>query len=35
MLKKTVTTKNSNKGSASQYKASTSLPSRGSWKLVA
>jgi hypothetical protein len=35
VLKKTVTTKNSNKGSASQYKASTSLPSKGSWKLVA
>jgi hypothetical protein len=35
VLKKTVTTKNSNKGSASQYKASMSLPSRGSWKLVA
>jgi hypothetical protein len=35
VLKKTVTTKNSTKGSASQYKASTSLPSKGSWKLVA
>jgi hypothetical protein len=35
VLKKTVTAKNANKGSASQYKASTSLPSKGSWKLVA
>jgi hypothetical protein len=35
VLKKTVTTKNSSKGSASQYKASMSLPSKGSWKLVA
>ncbi len=35
VLKKTVTTNNSTKGSASQYKASMSLGSKGSWKLVA
>jgi hypothetical protein len=35
VLKQTVTTKNSTKGSASQYKASASLPTKGSWKLVA
>jgi Fibronectin type III domain len=35
VLKKTVTTKNSTRGSASQYKASASLSIKGSWKLVA
>jgi hypothetical protein len=34
-LKKTFTTKNSNNGSVSKYKASIKLPTKGSWQLVA
>jgi hypothetical protein len=35
VIKKTVQATNSNHGSASRYKARFSLPSKGSWKLVA
>ena len=35
VLMKTVMTKNYNRGSATRYQASMSLPTRGSWKLVA
>ena len=35
VLKKTVMTKNYSRGSATRYQASMSLPTRGSWKLVA
>ncbi len=35
VLKKTVTATNANKGSATRYSAKFSLPSKGSWKLVA